>query len=630
MAVLVAVAAVAGAWFERGPSPWVGGALVVAALASRWPFALLAASFVLAGGLATAAEAGLLPIAPGAFRGTVTLLGDPEPAPGGALRADVRLGDGRHLEAVARGSTVKSFRMRAAGERITISGRLRRSPPGSDWLRVRHVAGQLDVDEITGWSAGGWAARAANAVRATLQRGAAVLPERDRPLFLGFTLGDTRGQAADITDDFRGSGLTHLLAVSGENVAFVLALGSPLLRRLSLRPRFVVTLALISFFALVTRFEPSVLRASVMAALAVTVTTLGREASRLRLLALAVAALVMIDPFLVRALGFQLSVAACAGIVVLAPPLARAIPGPRFLSDPLAVTIAAQAGVAPILAVAFGGVPLASVPANLLAAPAAAAVMVWGVGAGLAAGLLGARVATVLHWPTGLMIRWIAGVAHWGASLPLGELHARHVALLAVGVVLALAGNRFSGVRAARSALRLSGCALIAVALTLPMVGLRANADAPLTLDSGAVLWRSNASSLLELDGRAQIDDVLQGLRRVGVRRLDVVVVRTSSSSTAASIDVLRRWGTVGQVLVPAGSEVAGATETSEELALQVGDLEATVTPDHGHLVVDVVDAAGAGVSDVTAGAADRAHVAHVARVAGVARMASVARGPPV
>ena len=214
---------------------------------------------------------------------------------------------------------------RAAGERITVKGRLRRSPPGSDWLRVRHVAGQLEVDEIAGWSTGGWTARAANAVRATLQRGAAVLPERQRPLFLGFVLGDTRGQAADVTDDFRGSGLTHLLAVSGENVAFVLALASPLLRRLSLRPRFVATIAVIAFFALVTRFEPSVLRASVMAALAVTATTLGREASRLRLLALAVALLVVIDPFLVRTVGFQLSVAACAGIVLLTPSLARAI-----------------------------------------------------------------------------------------------------------------------------------------------------------------------------------------------------------------------------------------------------------------------------------------------------------------
>jgi competence protein ComEC len=622
MAVLVALAAVAGAWFERGPSPWVGGALVVASLASRWPPALVAAAFVLAGGLAASAEAGLVPVTPGAFTGTVTLLGDPAPASGGALRADVRLDDGRHLEAVARGPTVDSFRDRAAGERVGISGRLRRSPPGSEWLRVRHVTGQLDVDQVTGWSAGSWTARAANAVRATLQRGAAVLPERERPLFLGFTLGDTRGQAADVTDDFRGSGLTHLLAVSGENVAFVLALGSPLLRRLSIRPRFVATISLIAFFALVTRFEPSVLRASVMAALAVTVTTLGREASRLRLLALAVAALVVIDPFLVRALGFQLSVAACAGIVLLAPPLARAIPGPRVLSDPLAVTIAAQAGVAPIFVVSFGGVPLASVPANLLAVPAAAAVMVWGVGAGVVAGLSGPRIAIVLHWPTSLMIRWIGGVAHWGASIPLGELQGRHLGLLAAGVLLALAGNRLAGVIAARSALRLSGCALIVVALTMPLIGLRATSDGVVSIGSGAELWRSGTSSLLEIDGRAQIDDVLQGLRRAGVRRLDLVVVRTSSTSSSTAIDVLRRWGEVGEVLAPAGAQIPGATKTTEEVALTIGDLEATITPDQGRLVVDVVDTTG--------GRVDQQRLLGVPGPDGVVARAGLPRGPPV
>jgi competence protein ComEC len=588
MAVVVALAAGAGAWFERGPSPWVGIALVLVALACRSPVTLAVAAFVLVGGLAAAAEAGLAPVTPGAFTGTVTLLGDPEPVTGGALRADVRLDDGRHLEAMARDSAARSFAARAAGERVTISGRLRRSPPRSDWLRVRHVTGQLEVDEIATWSAGGWTARAANAVRATLQRGAAVLPERQRPLFLGFVLGDTRGQAADVTDDFRGSGLTHLLAVSGENVAFVLALAGPFLRRLTLRPRFVATVTLIAFFALVTRFEPSVLRASVMAALAVSASTLGREASRLRVLALAVALLVVVDPFLVRTVGFQLSVAACAGIVLLAPALARVIPGPRFLCDALAVTIAAQAGVAPVLVTVFGGVPLASVPANVLAAPVAAVVMVWGVGAGIGAGLFGPRVAAVLHWPTSLMIGWIAGVAHWGATLPLGELQARQLGLVASGVVFAALGHRVGARFVAGPALRFGGCALIVVALVTPLLASRVPPNGAVGLGSGAVLWRSSDDALLELDGRAQIDDVLEGLRRAGVRRLDVVVVRTSSPSTAASIDVLRRWGTVGQVLTPGGSNVAGATTLGDSAALHMGGLEVTVTPDQGRLVVDI------------------------------------------
>src|SRR5438067_4862351 len=208
MAVVVALAAAMGALLERGPSPWIGALLVVAALASRRPAALAMAVFVLAGGLAARAEAGLVPVLPGSFTGSATLLTDPELIAGG-LRADVRLGDGRHMQAVARApAAVEQFRDRAAGQQLVVRGRLGRPPPGSDSsLRQRHIVGQLVVDEVTGWSEGTWPARAANAVRTALQRGASALPERQRALFLGFVLGDTRGQPADITDDFRASGL---------------------------------------------------------------------------------------------------------------------------------------------------------------------------------------------------------------------------------------------------------------------------------------------------------------------------------------------------------------------------------------------------------------------------------------
>src|SRR5436189_94520 len=108
----------------------------------------------------------------------------------------------------------------------------------------------------------GWGAPAIVAVAAVL---AALVWHR--PVLL----------AADVTDDFRGAGLSHLLAVSGQNVAFVLALAGPMLRRLGLRVRLPATIAVIAFFALVTRFEPSVLRASAMAALAVTASTMGRD-----------------------------------------------------------------------------------------------------------------------------------------------------------------------------------------------------------------------------------------------------------------------------------------------------------------------------------------------------------------
>ncbi|HSH22445.1 MAG TPA: ComEC/Rec2 family competence protein, partial [Acidimicrobiales bacterium] len=170
-----------------------------------------------------------------------------------------------------------------------------------------------------------------------------------------------------------------------------------------------------------------------MAAVAVTATGLGRPTSRRRLLALAVAGVVLVDPLLVHAVGFRLSVGASAGILALAGPLARRLPGPRWLAEGLAVTLAAQVGVAPVLVPTFGGLPLASVPANLLAVPAAGPLMIWGLPAGLVAGVAGPPLDGVLHLPTSWLLAWVAGVARGAADLPLGRLELAH--LLALGVV---------------------------------------------------------------------------------------------------------------------------------------------------------------------------------------------------
>ena len=440
--VALALAAVMGAVVGWGPSAWIGAALVVMALVSRRPVALVLAVFLCAGGLSARAETGLVPPRPGPFVGWATLLTDPEMGRYD-VHADVRVADGSHLQAVATSGSARATLLAAqAGERLLVVGRTERPPPGASWLEARHVAGLIAVDEIVVRSSGAPWMRAANGLRGILARGADALPPRQRSLFLGFVLGDTRGQPVDITDDFRGSGLSHLLAVSGQNVAFVLALAGPFLRRVGLRARLPATLAVIGFFALLTRFEPSVLRASVMAALAVTAATLGRETSSVRLLALAVTGLVLVDPFLVRSVGFQLSVGACIGIVLLSAPLARALPGPRPIVEALAVSLSAQAGVAPALIAVFSGVPVAGVPANLLAAPAEGPVMVWGLAAGVAAGLLGGGVAVALHWPTRLLIGWIAGVAHWAASLPLGEVRAREFVVIAVGAIVAAVAHR--------------------------------------------------------------------------------------------------------------------------------------------------------------------------------------------
>ena len=95
-----------------------------------------------------------------------------------------------------------------------------------------------------------------------------------------------------------------------------------------------------------------------------------------------------LDPFLLHSVGFWLSCGASAGIAMLSSPLRERLPGPTWLRSPLAVSLAAQAGVTPVLLATFGSVPVVTPVANLLAAPAAEAVGVYGMLASAVGGLV--------------------------------------------------------------------------------------------------------------------------------------------------------------------------------------------------------------------------------------------------
>ncbi|MCU1345552.1 MAG: comEC [Acidimicrobiia bacterium] len=411
----MALLAAAGAWWGA-PVPLLPGlAVSVVGLVRRWAWLVVAAVAALCSGRAAAAML-IPPTLSIPVHEWVTLLDDP--APTGALtRATVEL-NGRHFTASVFGSQGRQLTAHSAGEQLLVSGKTRPLRNGEQWLRWRHVVGGLDGVTIEDWRVGTPLTRSTNRVRSLLSTGAEVMPATERALFLGLAVGDDRAEPPALVTDFRDSGLSHLTAVSGENVAFVLAVCAPFLKRLGLRSRFVITLLIVGWFAALTRFEPSVLRAAAMTALAATSAYTARPASGIRLLALATTALLLIDPLLVHSIGFGLSVGASAGIVLLSGPLQRWMPGPGWITSPLSVTVAAQIGVAPLSIAAFGAMPLVTPLANLLAGPAAGAVMMWGVSAGIVAGLLPPAGATLLHLPTVVLVRWIELVASTGARLP--------------------------------------------------------------------------------------------------------------------------------------------------------------------------------------------------------------------
>jgi competence protein ComEC len=562
------------------------------ALVARRPVVLCLALAVLAATLAQRSIDGLHPPHLGAVRAEVTLLGGPAPTAGGGVRADVRF-DGKRLAASAQRAAAATLDDRLAGERVLVVGTITRPGPYEQRMLHRHLAGRLRIDTVAGWRTGGAVSRAANGLRRTLEAGARSLAPRPRALLMGLVLGDDRAQPADLTDAFQAAGLAHLTAVSGQNVSFMLLLVHPLLVRMRFAPRLLAALAVLGGFALLTRFEPSVLRATAMAAIGAFSAAVGRPTSGLRRLSLAVVGLLLVDPLLVSSLGFRLSVAGAAGIIVAARPIERSLPGPRWLAAPLAVTGAAQLAVAPLLVQSFGAVSLVSLPANLLAVPAAGPVMMWGLTAGVAAGALGGSAATLLHVPSRLLLAWIEVVALTAASRPLGLLRASHIAALFAAIVLAalarhllrrstrrlLADRGEGGSRSGSSsdpgpppevrmasALRWAGVVVTVAVLATAIAGGRPpgpSGASPTPLGPGAELWRTDGAAVAIIDGRTTVEDLLSGVRASGVDRLDVLVVRTTADrAQGVAARARERW--------PALVVLAPRT---------VGGLAAAVTP---------------------------------------------------
>ena len=230
-----------------------------------------------------------------------------------------------------------------------------------------------------------WWQVAAGGLRAGLREAAAgVLSPESAGLLPGLAVGDITGLTAEVEADFRAAGLTHLLAVSGANLAIVSGAVLGLLRLLRTDPRFAAALSVLAVvgFVVLARPSPSVVRAAAMGGVALLALALGRGRSAVPALAVAVLVLLLADPALSVDPGFGLSVLATGGLVLLAPPWAHALAGrglPRWAAEGLAVPAAAFAVTAPLVVGLSGQLSLVTVVANLLAVPAVAPATVLGV-----------------------------------------------------------------------------------------------------------------------------------------------------------------------------------------------------------------------------------------------------------
>ncbi len=411
LALVLVVGVCAGAWWAL-----LGVPVALLMRARTATVAICAAVAVLGGWLGTHAWHSAHPRHLGDYSGWAELVADPAPF-GQGLRATLEI-EGERFDAWLYGGQRRKLADRQAGEYVLVQGRRSALTSGARRAAIRHVVGRFTPKVMADVVDGSALAQASNRVRRALRSVAeSTMGDDDAALFAGLVIGDDARQRPEVIDAFRGSGLSHLTAVSGQNVAFVLAAALPLLRRLRPWWRWAATVGLIAWFMALTRFEPSVLRAGAMAVLAATAFVRGAQASPVRLLALAIIVLVMLDPLLVWSVGFWLSVGATAGVCVVGPRLRERLPGPQWLRIPLCVTLGAQLGVALPSVMVFHRLPVVSLPANLLAVPVAGFVMLYGLPAGIVAAALPATLQQLVMLPAEWGTHWVALVAQLGYAI---------------------------------------------------------------------------------------------------------------------------------------------------------------------------------------------------------------------
>lgn len=455
---------------------------------------------------------------------------------------------------------------------VQVTGRLsppREAGPALAVLTTRGPPVELTVPNVV--------ARGAEVLRQGLRDSVSRLPDDARGLLPGLVIGDTSAIPAELDEAMRTTGMTHLTAVSGSNVAVVVGLtfaGCALVGiRRGWRPW--LAMLMLAGFVVLARPDPSVVRAAVMGSIGLIGLSRHRTSVGMPALGAAIIVILTIDPWLARSYGFVLSTLATLGLLLLAGPWGEAITrrvhatgSPvrqriSLIGPAIAVPLAAQVVCAPVIVLLQGSVSVVAVLANLLAAPLVPVATVGGVAAA-GISLVSPTPAGWVAWLAGMPTLGIARIARVlatvpGATIPWPDGGTGALLLAAVTVVVILVGRTVLVLALAHPVLTSAGCVLL-VALLTPTTALTWPAPD----------WRVVVCDVGQGDGlvlrsgpdRAVVVDVgpdpglIDGcLDRLGVRSLDAVIVTHFHADHVDGIHGVTRGRRVGEVLLPAVEE---------------------------------------------------------------------------
>ena len=368
-------------------------------------------------------------------------------------RADVRV---EHLwygeNEVLRGGGVEVFAGDlggvGVGDRVRVDGEISLPEPGEDdfnytrYLATRRISAVVEasgvwpVDETSGWI--GRVHR-----RTDVALGYGLRPE-EAAVVRGMVLGDRSLIPEDLEVAFQRSGITHILAISGQHVAVLAALIYFTLRAFAFPAtvRICATLGLLWVYIVIAGAPPSAIRAGVVAAFVLAAGLFGRQVSPLHFMTTMLAAVLAYNPLLVYNTGFQLSVAAVFGILLLRKPLKSLVSctllipfkkPPEQISNLLSISLSAQIATAPIIAAAFKEVSVVGVLTNLVAVPLSGPILTLGL-LGSILGNVAPAPAYPLNATNGFLVVLLEWTARVASAFPFATVTTPGITPLLVGL----------------------------------------------------------------------------------------------------------------------------------------------------------------------------------------------------
>jgi competence protein ComEC len=390
--------------------------------------------------------------------GEVVLVGriasPPEPSSFGYM-ADLRV---EHLwyegREILRGGGVEVFAgdlSVGVGDRVRVDGEISRPQIGDDgfdyarYLSTKRISALVEATSVMPvGEERGWIGEVHRRTDVALGYG---LRPREAAVVRGMVLGDRSLMPENLETEFQRSGVTHVLAISGQHVAILAAVIYFALRLFVIPAgiRAGVTMGLIWAYILIAGAPPSAIRAGVVATFVLSAPLLGRQVSALHFMTTMLALVLAYNPELVYSTGFQLSVAAVFGILLLTNPLRsliehtllRPLKKPQAqLSNLLSVSLAAQIATSPIVASTFDQVSIVGVITNLIAVPLSGPILILGLLGSLAGNIL-PWLAYPLNACNGFLVTILIQTARGASSLPFASVTTPGVPLLLVGMFYA-------------------------------------------------------------------------------------------------------------------------------------------------------------------------------------------------